>query len=379
LKQGETTAAKIPFGLYLQSRFFAATAGLWRHLAEFETAAVADEIRHRIISRPVYVTSLARAGTTIVTEMLERHPDLTSHRYSDFPNIWTPYWRNYLLQKTRRQSPQVIERAHQDRIQVSIDSPEAIEEVLWMHFFPAVHDDIHCKVLDKHDQNEGFDRFYRDHIRKLLAIRDASRYLAKGNYNIARMRYILNLFPDARFVVPIRDPVHHIASLVKQQRLFLAAHAKDRRIGRLLAMSGHFEFGPGRRLVNFGDEAILATIAKAWSKGREVEGWSLYWATTYRHLLHQLHETPALCKATLLFSYEDLCAHSNSVIEAILDHCELGFGGYETVRDEYNRRLSLPDYYHPDFDTDELETIHIHCSEIHDSVQKYCHEVVHFI
>ena len=87
-------------------------------------------------------------STTIVTEMLERHPDVTSHRYSDFPNVWTPYWRNHLLQQTRREAPKAEERAHKDRIRVSNDSPEAVEEVLWMHFFRDIHDEAQNQVLE---------------------------------------------------------------------------------------------------------------------------------------------------------------------------------------------------------------------------------------
>jgi hypothetical protein len=97
LSKTQTTGVAVPSGLHLQSRFFASTAGLWRRIGNFETSVLGDEIRDITIERPVYVTSLARSGTTILTEMLERHPDLTCHRYSDFPNPWTPYWRNYLL------------------------------------------------------------------------------------------------------------------------------------------------------------------------------------------------------------------------------------------------------------------------------------------
>lgn len=34
---------------------------------------------------PVYVTGLARAGTTITLEALAAHPHLASHRYGDYP------------------------------------------------------------------------------------------------------------------------------------------------------------------------------------------------------------------------------------------------------------------------------------------------------
>ena len=71
----------VPAGLHRQSRFFASTAGLWRRLGNLESSVLEDELEGVRIERPLYVTSLARAGTTIVTEMLERHPAVTSHRF----------------------------------------------------------------------------------------------------------------------------------------------------------------------------------------------------------------------------------------------------------------------------------------------------------
>jgi hypothetical protein len=362
----------VPTGLYLQSRFFAATRPLWRRLADLESAAVRELTENRPIDRPLYVASLARAGTTIVTEMLERHPDVTAHRYSDFPNVWTPYWRNYLLQRTRREPPQAVERAHRDRIEVSNDSPEAVEEVLWMHFFPSRHDPARNQVLDAGDRNPEFDRFYRDHIRKLLAVRGASRYLAKGNYNVARMRYILDLFPDARFLVPVRDPVAHVASLVKQQDLFSRSSLEDSRVPLQLAMAGHFEFGPDRRVVHYGDDAATAAIVEAWRAGREVEGWARYWAMTYRHLSEQIERHHELRDACLLFHYEDLCADSPRVIDRVLAHCGLPAEPFATMRARYVEKLSLPEYYQPGFDGAELAQIERHCAATRERVYALC-------
>ena len=53
---------------------------------------------------------------------------------------------------------------------------------------------------------DDLEAFYRDHIRKLLWLRGGRRYLSKGNYNTTRIAYLARLFPDARFIVPVRDP-----------------------------------------------------------------------------------------------------------------------------------------------------------------------------
>jgi hypothetical protein len=364
--------SRVPSGLYYQSRFFAATRGLWRRLAELETRVLGGEINQRRVDRPVYVAALARSGTTIVTEMLAQHPQLTSHRYSDFPNVWTPYWRNYLLQKARFQVPKKQERAHQDRIRVSNDSPEAVEEVLWRSFFENLQDTSVSHVMDAGSRNSSFERFYRQHILKLLAVRNASRYLAKGNYNISRMRYILALFPDAKFLVPVRDPVRHIASLARQHALFTRASEDDPRVPLQMAMSGHFEFGPQRMPVNFGDLRTTQTIIECWQQGRETEGWARYWAASYRHVLDQLKAFPEVRKACLLFRYEDLCAHSAGSIDRILAHCELPENGFEDIRSEYMARLELPDYYEVAFSADELGEIERHCGSVNENLSRFC-------
>ncbi len=351
----------VPSGLHLQCRFFAATRRLWRWLGQFESRILADEIDGIEIDRPIYVCSLARAGTTVVTEMLERHPDLTSHHYSDFPNVWTPYWRNDLLQKTRRELPALTERAHGDRIRVSNDSPEAVEEILWMAFIEGLHDPARPNVLDGSTPNAIFDAYYANQIRKLLAVRKAPRYLAKGNYNISRLEYLLKLFPSARFVIPIREPAAHVASLARQHERFLAAHSQDPRVGRQLSLAEHFEFGPHRTCINFGNPGETRQILEDWAEGRETEGWARYWAATYHYLGSRLEANPTLAQACFLFRYEDLCQHSETVIDAMTRHCELSDEAFSTAREEYAQTLSLPTYYQPSFSARDVALISRHC------------------
>lgn len=225
------------------------------------------------------------------------------------------------------------------------------------------------------ERREDFDAFYQDHIRKLLAVRGARRYLAKGNYNLARLDYLQDLFPDARFLVPLRDPVSHIASLAKQHALFCEAARHDPRVPRQMAMAGHYEFGPLRALVDFGAAGEAGAIRNAWRDGREVEGWARYWAASYRHLARRL-ERPALRDATLVFRYEDLCRRSDAVIDAVLAHCELPHRAFAQVREEYVAHLSLPDYYAPTFNAEDSDTIHRHCAPVLEQLSGLCLQAV---
>ena len=366
------STVRVPWGLYFQSRFFAATRRIWKRLGDLESMVVRQEAGQRVVDRPVYIAGLPRSGTTILTEMLEKHPDLTCHRYSDFPNVWTPYWRNYLRERSRVHVPKMEERAHRDRIEVSNDSPEAVEEVLWMYFFPSLHDATVNNIKDGQSRNGKFDLFYKEHILKLLAVRKADRYLAKGNYNVSRIRYILSLYPDAKFLIPVRDPVHQVASLAKQQALFTRTSQDDPRIPLQMAMSGHFEFGPKRIPVNFDNPKATQAIINCWKQGREIEGWARYWAETYQHILHQLEEFPEVRKACMLFRYEDLCTHSASLIDSVMGHCELSEDGFESTRTEYITRLTPPDYYEVAFSPDELQEITHHCGVVNEKLSEFC-------
>lgn len=343
--------------LHWRARLFARTAPLWRHLAGIESSVLRDDVEQVDIKEPIYIAGVPRAGSTIITEMLSRHPDVTSHRYSDFPNIYTPYWRNWLAQRSQRKPARAVQRAHRDRIMVSNESPEAVEEVIWMHFFDGLHDPAVDQVLTAETDSPAFERFYRDHIRKLLLVRKRSRYLAKGNYNVTRLRYIRKLFPDARLIVPVRNPVNQVASLVKQDRLFVEANREDPRVDRQLQMSGHFEFGPGRRPVRISEGEDARKIREHWQAGRTVAGWALYWSSIYSHVLEMLDEHRDLASSLLLLRYEDLCRDPDAEIRRLLEHARLDLAKAESLVSEYARRITEPDYYAPDFSDEELEQL----------------------
>ena len=348
----------VPRFLHWESRFFAATQPLWRALGNLESKLLADELAGRNVDRPIYVCSLPRAGTTIITEMLAGCPGVTSFRYSDFPNMWTPYWRNWLLQRSRPFTPSRKERAHGDRIQISNDSPEAVEEILWRHFFPGVGPTVNDFAGNTVNRNPDFDDFYCKTIRKLLLVRGADRYLAKGNYNLSRIPYLLDLFPDARILAPVRHPVSQIASLARQHELFLAAHRRNPRVGRQLALAGHWEFGPFRKSMDFGDGDLGLQIDDAWARGEEVKGWALSWSGAFDHLWTLARNNGNV----LVFKYEDLCLNSAETIDRIIRHCQIELGQIADLRAEYIERLSLPDYYKHDFSGSELRLIHEICA-----------------
>ncbi|HEU4986106.1 MAG TPA: sulfotransferase [Rhizobiaceae bacterium] len=335
--------------------------GFWVKVGNWETRLLEDQLDGVVIDRPVYIAGLARSGSTILLEMLARHPDTATHRYRDFPIVPAPWAWNWFVDRAGKKEHVLAERAHRDRIKVSPESPEAFEEVLWMSFFPGLHDGTTNGALDEDTENAEFEAFYRDHIRKMLRLRKARRYLAKGNYNVTRLRYLRKLFPDARFIIPIRDPAWHIASLMKQHRLFVAEEKADSRVRDHMRRSGHFEFGLDRQPINVGDTERAAEIRGLWSEGREAAGYAELWASVYGYVADMLDRDPALAEAALVMRYEDLCRDPAGRLSAVLDHCGLKDNGLiAAARDE----ISPPDYYEPSFTEAEREEIRHRTAEV---------------
>jgi hypothetical protein len=317
----------------------------WCALGNCESRLLAKRLAVVPIDRPVFIAGLARAGTTALLRKLCELPEFASHRYSDFPFVFTPYaWA--LLRRLApggRQVPR--ERMHQDGIMVTADSPEAMEELLWMAFFPDLHDPADSNVLDARIRRPEFESFLADHIRKLILVRGAKRYVSKNNYNVSRLGYLARIFPDARFLLPVRGPVAHVASLMKQHHLFCRIQHGSEAARQQLRLRGHFEFGLDRRPINPGDPDAIAGIEDCWRRGEEARGWARYWALIYRHVADRLEADAELAGRCLLVRYEDLCERSLETITAICGHI-----GVPTAQAEHLAEgLRQPDYYAPQF------------------------------
>lgn len=343
-------ASPVPGWVHAVGGHVARHKGFWRKLANLETRVLSDEFADIRIDRPVYVCGLARSGTTIILETLARHARTVSHRYGDYPFVYTPFWWNWLLARIPRAKEVPQERIHRDGIVVTAASPEALEEVLWMAFFDHLHDPRADNRLTAETTNAAFERFYAEHIRKLLMVRKGSRYVSKGNYTLTRIPYLLRVFPNARFIVPVRDPVWHVASLMKQHRLFCAAERETPALLDHMRRVGHFEFGLDWRPVNPGAGEAMERILDLWDAGEEVRAWAAYWA-----LIHvYIHELAATSAAVHVVRYEDLCARPRETVARLLEHCGLSADPAVTACAD---TLRAPDYYRPKFSEKDLSLI----------------------
>jgi hypothetical protein len=235
--------------------------------------------------RPVFVTSLPRAGTTALLEALDHLPAVATHRYRDMPFVLAPaLWGRLSGRFRRAQTSQ--ERAHGDGIAITVDSPEAFEEVAWRAFWPAKYGPDGISLWGSSDRSEEAFDFLSAHMAEIVSVRSAekpfaSRYVSKNNANIARIPLLREMFPDAHIVVPIRDPVSQAMSLLHQHVNFERIHREDRFALSYMRDIGHFEFGALHRPIRFPNCAELMDG----STPTELDYWLAYWITAYEHVL----------------------------------------------------------------------------------------------
>lgn len=113
--------------------------------ADIEKAALRSFFAEASADQPIFITSLPRAGTTVMLEALSRLPILATHVYRDMPFIMAPLLWSRLSGTFRRRS-ELRGRAHGDGVQIGYDSPEAFEEVIWRAFWPDKYERLLTRI-----------------------------------------------------------------------------------------------------------------------------------------------------------------------------------------------------------------------------------------
>ncbi|MBV8724561.1 MAG: sulfotransferase [Candidatus Eremiobacteraeota bacterium] len=360
MPEASTTPQKfsVPAPFYWSVRAVHAGAPLFVGLGNLETRMLSRRLANTRVDRPVYICGLPRAGTTITLQMLSEHPDVVTHKYADFLMPYMPYvWNTVFPRIPVDAMKKPVPRIHRDRIQVTRDSAEMGEEILWEYFFPQVHDEGSYSVLDGSTSNPAFERFYSEHLRKLALVRGRDRYISKAIMCFTRMQYLSKMFPDAKFLLYMRNPFDHVASLIKQDKIWAEIERDDRRQIEIIELTGHHEFGPNQVMANLGRPEELAEIRRLFNEGKWAESRARYWAYAYEFVAKQLDADPQLNNRVCVVRYEDLVEDSLATIDRILAHAELRPEPFAATREAYDKKLTHPDYYKPQFTTAQLESI----------------------
>ena len=289
-------------------------------MCEIENDLFGNKFKNLKSTRSIFVTGLPRAGTTLLLNLLYRTGEFTTHTYRHMPFILSPLLWSKISQPFKKEG-KFKERAHGDGMTVSFDSPEAFEEIIWLAYLRKniVHAD-QLSPLGPRDINTEFADVMQTSIQKLayLATDPESssvipRYLSKNNANISRIEVLTRLFPDTTIVVPFRQPLAHVSSLMKQHERFTAEHGKDRFSKNYMKWLGHYEFGENFKPINFGgwldNNAVPSQI--------DQDFWLQYWTAAYRYVISKNNEQ------IVLVDFDQLLATDKSTLKRIAERLEL--------------------------------------------------------
>ncbi len=288
-----------------------------RALGEIESDMYAAKFEGHSAARPVFVTGLPRAGTTLLLELFYRTGEFSTFTYREMPFVMAPlFWAS--ATKSGRKAGEARERAHGDGMEVSFDSPEAFEEVAWLSYLrDAYVKDGRQLPLGRADVSDEFREAFVRLVRKLSAAQNtgaATRYLSKNNGNIGRLDAVKSIFPDATIFVCVRRPAAHVASLMSQHKRFLDMHAEDAFSRDYMGWIGHFDFGANFRPIDFANSGRTAADADS------AEFWLKYWIDAYGYAY-------ARKEAVKFAVYEDILADPSRALGKIAAEAGLSDAG----------------------------------------------------
>ena len=277
----------------------------------------------------VFVSGLARAGTTILMRKLYETGQFRSLTYRDMPFVLAPnLWGTVTRRSVKKQAQQ--ERAHGDGLMVNYDSPEALEEVFWRSFCGPAYIKSNCLVTMSADEDVIAD--FQTYISLIMKDSHGKRYLSKNNNNILRLHSLVSAFPDAIILIPFRDPLQQAYSLLRQHRHFGEVHMTDPFVKKYMTWLAHHEFGADHRPFQFDDEVALS------GNPSDLEYWLRVWVGVYGYIINHL---PA---QALLVCYETLCTENSDVWPSLAKKIDVESNreGLAFARTVHHISLSVP-------------------------------------
>ncbi|MBI1248330.1 sulfotransferase family protein [bacterium] len=239
----------------------------------------------------VFVSGLARSGTTVLMRRFYASGQFRSLTYQDMPFVLMPgTWKKL---RGKADAGVARQRAHGDGIVEDFNSPVALEEVFWRVFAGSTYIKPDCLVPA--EVPEEVQAMFCEYVGRILATDDSKRYLSKNNNNILRLPTIRKIFPSALLIVPFRDPPSHADSLLRQHQHFSKLHAEDPFSLQYMRWLAHHEFGKDHRDFRFDQQP------KEWQDPADLNYWLESWIRTYRYLLDHAPGD------VLFVAYESIC------------------------------------------------------------------------
>ena len=281
----------------------------------------------------IYISGLARAGTTILMQYLGQVENFRSISYRNLPFLFLPKTG---LKFSRSNHEGVKERFHKDGLQHSLSSYEALEEPFWRNFNGSKY--ISETSLTQYSIEDEVYSDYCD-FRKLIS--EGNVYLAKNNNHLLRAKS-LNLKDrengiSSLTVIPFRYPVDHAKSLLKQHKLLTEEQNKDEFVRDYMDFLVHHEFGRGTKLQVFEKGIELISDYDKDDINYWLEIWYLYYDSVKQEFENE--------KGFVFFCYENFVENPKNSLEKIFECLEMPVNLVDNIElINYSQKNTKSDY-----------------------------------
>jgi hypothetical protein len=293
LNNNYSSLSKFLHEFYLGNYFISETS------FEIEKMLHGKILKQTQLGEIVFITGLARAGTTALFHRLYETNAFATLKYSNMPLLLMPnLWKNF----NKTSSGDMKERAHKDGIKINVDSPEEFDEYFWKVFLKDAY--ISKDHLSPHEVSEKTMREYVQYLKLVAHSYGKKNYLSKNNNNILRLASLLQWLPNPKIILLFRKPLEHAKSLMKQHENFVQLQTQDSFALKYFNYLGHHEFGLGHKPFHF-TEGGYERLKQY--KTDDLNYWLLIWKNYYQYLL-DIYDA-----RILLISFEDLCAQPSAI------------------------------------------------------------------
>jgi len=189
------------------------------------------------VKRPIFIMGVNRSGTTFFHRLLSKSnqfstsktwdliiPSLSLRKFLLIINKALTYFKLDQIEKKNRGHQVRLENIEEDEMLLFIHKLDS----LWVsnHLMPWLKFDTKSKHFIKHvyrDNSKNQNRnirsmlFLKDFFQRQAYLHKNRRHLSKSNPFIFKIDSILKVFPDAKFVFLVRDPMDTIPSYFSLQ------------------------------------------------------------------------------------------------------------------------------------------------------------------
>jgi len=263
----------------------------------------------------VFISGLARAGTTALLNQLYITEQFASLKYSHMPFVLNPRL-SFLFSKISDKNQEATERIHQDGIRISIDSPECLDEPFWIKENPKYFSQ---NLSTKRKYKNYLLKSYENLLSKHSIFQNKKKILIKNNNNLLRLSQLCKYFKDDLFIVLVREPISHSVSLDNTHHKICEEQHNDPFILEYMNLIGHREFGLNQKPFNY--ELKSDQKKSVFDSGEKLNYWIQSWINCYSWLYEYIKK--AKPKNLLLISYEELCEPNSEKLINLFQRLQL--------------------------------------------------------